>query len=1177
MSTMGRRGEETPLRSGGAALRTLAAAPRKRRRGQRSERYRYWVSGVRPMESGRREILEISFGGERLINHLSFAVSRLPLVLRVEYLDRNGDWQAVTHNKRVRRKNRRRGARRTLLREPVRLTISNSVPGRVDSAQARNRHPRHFGRAHWMKEAWRINPVRTRKIRFVIVRNRRGVAPRNPRGKRVPYSVAIRHLTVGYRATSAEDLPRPSADPWWASGKDILGSQVVYSTYTQPADRAIDGDRATFWRSEPQPFPFAVTAMYLDLRDMEGNAPTIDRFWMDPITTGVMCNLYYSNTVPNDTDFDGLSDPIPPEHRAQTSAPVVVRDEATSTPYALDFGPDSQTGVQVSHLYTRIRYDRPWWVGLDARLLASPDSPGPHPILSVGTTQILQQDGALRVLLQTGAEAILPLDPERFRDNTRYTLVVAYHPDDPASQRPPYVRLSVKVGAFEAEVVEVAVPALPDVSSPLRIGLHPDPADTSIAAMSLHGLVVKSEALTDETEEWFHGEGEEFVGEPEMEDDDRDLSFNARLRVHPQWVTPANPFGVVGGSGDRYGEMEWTPVTRDYVLRQGYMNVPPTKAAFWKFEMTGLVPQVYENLLTIDREVLVFPPEVVRAHQNAAGPADEAATPSGVATNGNVAQITAYSDVLSAVRRATPPADSTKALVIDDPTTAEQAASTGWIWTYQPWHVGSSAPQFIGTRVHQYESLEVRHSTKVAYFAGIREVRPYRTNYSFDDDTPEYIEHFHDTAFLDLAQTTGVEHFDGGVRAFSSHAQVTSQPLRSYRNVRGVQFATTESDSVQVLTDPDFFARHLDFWEPYGDATLDLLSPGSGVDVRRGWFSNTYRDLEQTYATYGDMDGVLYARLEGNNLDSGSAEGGIVSETYTPTGAGKIRAVVRVSAGSDLRAPIVAELVTVFGDKVVAQSEQRVRAGETEVLTLAYAPDSLIDERTYGEVETMVSTPTTYGELETSRYFQLESESEIPSDVYVRVRQQGPTDDTFSVQRIGLYDSPVAWYFSNDDGATWWQAIDVRNNPHGVLIFPESMTPETPGVGTTLRWRAKTYRENASISAIHIRPWYGSRERTVARAHGLDSLGPNQSLRDVVPATHQHPMWQDVWSPIEHTYTEPVRVAPLWRNLAIMPGGEWPEAEGAAGVIEGWDAEGGTIRFVKTDGSYPIGNEEVQP
>lgn len=1140
MTSLGNRAQpSTALRVDGLPLLDLADNASERIAIQQVKR-RFWASGQSPVGSRRREVMEVNLGTRRLVNNISFQVSRFPLVLRAEYLDENGDWQIITHMEpKVWRRGKKRKPRKTLVRRQARLTIAESVPRRVNSAQAKG-HPQHFGKAHWLSETWRVNPVVTRKIRFIFQRNDQGNPPRNRNGQKVAYSVAMKDLTIGYRVLAPEDVPR-TQEPWWASSSNIVGSQVVYSTYTQDADRAVDGSLETYWRSEPQPFPFAVVNMYLDLLDSEGVAPVVDRFWVDPVTTGVHCNIYYSDSIP-EGDFEGISAPIPAAHYQEVGGPLLVRDPVSLRPTAITLGPSAQAGVQVTQHYTRLRYDRPWWVGIDASSVVDTTDTQQRPIISLGSTQVLQEGTELKVITPNGDAAVINLDPEKHGRNTRHRIVIAHFPR--SQDRLPYLRIAYSIGGhFPVEADEIAIKPLLDLPVPVRIGLHPDPLDDSQPAITIHGLVVKNEALTPEAEDWFVEEGEEFVSDAYTEHDDRGTSQNAVIRMHPDFISEGNLFGVVGGSGDRYDEMEWTPILRDYTLRQGYMHLPPTRAAYWKFEMTGLMPQVYENFIPFERDALVFPPDIVRAYQQANGLADEAGAPPGVNATASMAQQVAYTDALAAEKRPLPPPNATEALVIRDPVQAQQIRDSGWIWQYQPWHVGNGAPKFMTKQIHRYENVRVRHATKVSYFAGIREIRPFRLDYTFDDDTPEYVEHMLDTAFLDLEQTSGVEHFEGGIRSTSVSGEITSSPLTSYRTVRGVQFATQETDAVQVLTDPDFIASHLDFWKAYGDADLDRLGPNDLL-VNRGWFANTYGDLESLYATYGDMDDVPYALLEGNNFASGSAEGGVTSEHYSPTGAGKITGQVTLSGQGTMNAPVIVEIVSAYDDRVLASTRQVLQAGETRTVSVGYAPGSLVERQTYGDLETLVSDPTTYAELEAYRYYELEREDGILTDVYLRVRQQAPTDDSFHVHRMGLYDSPIAWFFSNDDGETWWQAIDVKNNPHGVLIFPPSDTPEEPGTGRTLRWRARIFSENATINALHIRPWYGTRDRTTARSHGLESLGPNYSMRDQFPATHQHPMWQPRFNPLEKIYVEPEPPVTFWRNLSINPGAEYASPAG---------------------------------
>src|SRR5689334_12039745 len=165
-----------------------------------------------------------------------------------------------------------------------------------------------------------------------------------------------------------------------------------------------------------------------------------------------------------------------------------------------------------------------------------------------------------------------------------------------------------------------------------------------------------------------------------------------------------------------------------------------------------------------------------------------------------------YADALNGLRRSAAfeqgTGTETQALVIRDASQAAQAADTGWIWQYQPWHVGTSSPQFTATQRHVYERIRVRHKTKVAFFVGLKELTPYRTDYGFDDDTPEYVEHFLDLAHIDSMD--GVDWAEGAITANSTSATVVSGTFPSYKDVRGLQFATQETDSIQVFKDPNF-------------------------------------------------------------------------------------------------------------------------------------------------------------------------------------------------------------------------------------------------------------------------------------------------------------------------------------------------------------------------------------
>src|SRR5690606_26684222 len=148
----------------------------------------------------------------------------------------------------------------------------------------------------------------------------------------------------------------------------------------------------------------------------------------------------------------------------------------------------------------------------------------------------------------------------------------------------------------------------------------------------------------------------------------------------------------------------------------------------------------------------------------------------------------------------------------------------------------------------------------------------------------------------------------------TSRAEITSVSLPSMRRIRGLQFASQETDPIQVLKDPDFLDESFSRWFKYGDATAERIGPND-VKITRGWFGRTWGDLEIAYPSYADIDGVLFSDLEGDNAIAGSAEGGITSEPYSPSGSGRLLAKARISAPAATSAPISLEIVSSYDDR----------------------------------------------------------------------------------------------------------------------------------------------------------------------------------------------------------------------------------------------------------------------
>ncbi len=159
-----------------------------------------------------------------------------------------------------------------------------------------------------------------------------------------------------------------------------------------------------------------------------------------------------------------------------------------------------------------------------------------------------------------------------------------------------------------------------------------------------------------------------------------------------------------------------------------------------------------------------------------------------------------------------------------------------------------------------------------------------------------------------------------------------------------------------------------------------------------------------------------------------------------------------------------------------------------------------------------------YGALNGTLYGDHESSS-FPGDVYVRVAQVAPSQDSFTVSRVSLFDDPIQWSFSVDDGGTWYDANEIRNNPRGVLSLPDP--------GTVLRWRAKAWRPGAWVGALAIRPWYGGMLGARPGHHGLSCGGPNRSVVDQYPPIERDPMWQQWDQPIPRWWFNPLAAGPV--------------------------------------------------
>lgn len=1081
---------------------------------------RFWATPVRSQGDTTRDILEVRHSGPRMSNYITVSIPRFPHTVSVEWYEPEaGVWLPVRD---------RNGF-------PITAQVTDSIPAEIVSMNTRpgQPHPQHAGPGHWMQISWRIRKTTAARWRFIFVRSN-GIAPVDKMtGLAVDYSLGARNIDIGYRIYAKEDIPsggiiRTESDSM-ASSTDYLGSRVEYALNTLPASDALDPTlKRPAWRSEPQPVNYAVVNFYSDVRDGDGDGQVIDRFYIDPLTVGAHCNLYFSDDEPNSAWFEADDDPL--------IYPLVQGHGISDSPDQdhLDLN-GSGISVDVDNRAIQWKVGNAWWLALRGYMQFDiGDSSNDHPLIDLGGNVLRFFDGSLQFVAASGDVADLPMPSTP--TNAPVSVILGATPDGSGNT---LISLVVRVASQDPQVFSMLFrrPMTTD-SRTIRIGGYTSGAVAN-SGVWLTALILKQGSLLDGDRDAFLADPDNAPIKPDADDQRPDQTHNALLRFHPSGLSHTYPTGLVGGPGSIYDNLVWTPVQRDFTLKRGYLEFPAVRAKFFKFEFTKLVAEHYEVFVPMQRKVKLFRYDTVLQFARTRGPWALSKAGPGWQTSQDVALSRMYADALGLLTGllAQSGQSPTSVLIPNDPIRQDQLRDLGWVWNFDPWHLGAGAPRFVQTTKHYYETTTITHKTKIGYFAGIKFLQAFRVDYTADDDTPRY-----ETTFLDLGVASTahplsiVESVNGLVFTGSSirtapgdsrsYAEAVSVNLLSRRRVRGVQFATVQTDPAQILDD-DLLQHVLDTWTRYGDADIEQID-GGGALVRRNWTPRTYGDLEAM--TYADIEALgTYGNVEGAVTTTGEAAGGFTSVRMVPSGAGRLYAAVRVSATDALNAPIVVQIIGADTGTVFAEKDQAVRQGETVNIIAAYTPGSALAPLTYADMEAF-----TYAQLESTTYGSHESVA-INEDVQVRVFQRGKTSDVFTVRRASLFDDAISWEFSNNNGGDWFAAPDIRNDPNGALLFPLTSTPAPTAVAADVIVMQTGYDVLWKIAA----------DGTVLYADPLDSSDANK--QEITSASLLDGDWLTFgFSHDGASGTGPVVARRDPTTLAVT---EWLPASGTAGEV----------------------------
>jgi hypothetical protein len=1094
----------------------------------------FWSTPPRANTDRTREVMEVSLNAPQRINFVSLSVAHFPHRAWVQYLNADGVWQTLKQSS---------GLYASMsVQESVPLVISSGVNS------ASKAHYQHFGAGHWTPYRIKVEPVTATRLRVVMARIPADAAPINTLRQKVAYCLGVKDFSVGYEATGDADVPVvtrsgdvPTESSVIASSTDILGSSVNYVVRANRAADLLAG--RSQWKSGPQPLATAVVNLYVDARDSRGNPQIIEKFFLDPLHTGSTMNLYYS-----------LDDPSPLRFRASETplAFPMTRPFGATMPESADDGilfPTTTAFLDIDNKAVQFDPRKPFQFGMQVQPQFPSTDTGDSVIYDDGVLKIffgpdptgVESDGVFQVSLGT----ILLSYPELVFDfNARLRFVLQYDGTDLTLFTPvPTTGDELAEGTLFKSISSVSGDIPDDTERPdtLRVGgdLTAAPEDAVPANARLLSLYIKTgnpDTVAQFAKFWL--DPSSFVVTPEypmgvLPTDNAILRYDPSQRT--DGVESLNPYGFLGGPAVVYEEVNWTPIGRDYQLKKGFYDFDPTRARFFKLEFSNLIAEPYETDQPVVLTAKIFAQKQTTTSSIEKATATSSNTGgSGVQTNATVAVVNRYADqtlLTASGSSATNTTNQTatylptEAQYVKDPQGAALMSQTAAYWNFSQQNPKTMMPRQSVSGQHYYETVTVATNKRVAYFVGLSSIIMYRQNRQIADDEDQYLELFHDDQ--DLIYEEGVPNWSLGEGqiytspSLGAPVTMTSQPLNSFRRVRGLQFATTQSAPKQLLLDPDFDDLSLQYWQPLGDASI-VPDPyfntnvGSLVKITRAGAPVTWSSMEEngTWNQIEDLDPnpykPTYDLIQGDI--SSASTGGIQSfQDLDVSPIGKLYAAARILAPADLSAPVTLQLVNGDGT-VLAQESTTASAGQIVEWSVEYnigtggVPSGTL---LWSAVEGLAAD---WDGLEAIGTWNDVAAGEVVRDIYgvtVQLFQDQATSDVWYVDNISIFNDAIMWEFSRDGGQTFWPVWDIRNDPHGTFLFPDGDEQEPTG-GSAIVWRATGAASDLSISALQIRPWFDSVMMGMPAKFSILKGTPNLTPFDQNPDVTDDPMFK-VW------------------------------------------------------------------
>lgn len=549
---------------------------------------REWFSQPRPGRDQTVECVTVTFRLPVSVSEISTEVLRMPCTVEAWYQDRSNNWRPVLD----------------MQRSPLRLRVSLS-----DTKS-------------WYRWASKCYPIVAKKVQFRVVRD-----PKEPITLDVAYPVGLRGTLIRRNVYDRHDGGQ------FEDETDVMGNLVTKYIRDWDATLAADDNYTTYWKSAPQPDPAAVVSLYLDVRDSDGNAQTVDKLYIDPVYANQHLNIYYTSDETSGTRVLSPVTLAPPEP-VDAEHPTV-----SNVSWRRNRGlvADADTSLYSWPMTVGPQIRQPAWIGVEWR----PDFDSANadlatnPVLFAAGDPVATDGSAVTpefhyepenrrfVLTFLGwdaeaGEVTLAAGPfetkgtpeqdgisEEWLANDSLRIIAGWNYSDGGSS------VTIKVVDTRGRTIaslDAADAGLPDLVSLDGVATVRD------FRGAIANLVVKLENPASSSADFIANPTWYCDPDPVIPDDSG--RYPSTSLDNAVYAAPfvSREHGSGGADKSAFEDKEWTPVWRDYVVQKGMLWLPrATSMKYLKLEFTNLSEEpypIYES--GIEVKYKVFPVQVTQ-------------------------------------------------------------------------------------------------------------------------------------------------------------------------------------------------------------------------------------------------------------------------------------------------------------------------------------------------------------------------------------------------------------------------------------------------------------------------------------------------------------------------------------------------------------------------------------